>query len=158
MSRAIASIAVVGGGGGGGDANVMTAVLDANGAAMRCNMRVRPSVRPSIHPREIKNGRRVAANNGRRENRVPSSRNRFFYELPYLWLDRSEKRRSARNGGSVIEDYYYKGLSSASVTHTLADVRAFRLGFPRVTQPLVVDKAARRDAFVARCDVGRVHS
>ena len=82
----------------------------------------------------------------------------FFYELPYLWLDRSEKRRSARNGGSVIEDYYYKGLSSASVTHTLADVRAFRLGFPRVTQPLVVDKAARRDAFVARCDVGRVHS
>ena len=141
MSRAIASIV------GGGDATVMSAVLDdADGAAMRCNMRGR-RVRPSIpvKSRTVEGLRLTTEGEGTSSRARAVIKKPLFLRTPLsLWLDRSGKRRSARNRGSVIEDYAYKIFSSASVTHTLARVHAFRLGFPRVTQPLVVDKAARR--------------
>ena len=61
---------------------------------------------------------------------APSSRNRFFYKLLYLSLDRSEKRRSARTRGSIIKHRASKEFCRASdVAYPFAHMLTSRLDF-----------------------------
>ena len=83
---------------------------------------------------------------------APSSRNRFFYKLLYLSLDRSEKRRSARTRGSIIKHRASKEFCRASdVAYPFAHMLTSRLDFFGVTQPLVVDGVAHCVCSAMRC-------